>query len=151
EPSEKDCLRHAANVTALTGCCGDYDGPRNGASPLTLELAEAILREVQLEAVISETPSSVPGAERFRIWGPASGEYQDSLRETLALGVARLNGLLGGQLAPESFRLSQAFFVGGITGKPAPRVVVIKGTRIDLRTDLDAGALYANGKSEPPN
>jgi hypothetical protein len=60
-----------------------------------------------------------------------------------------LNGLLDGQLAPESGRLAQAFFVGGIEGKPTPRVVVVKGTRIDLRTDLDADAIYANGTSSP--
>jgi len=151
EPSEKGCLRHAANVKALTGCCGDYDGPRNGAAPISFQAVEAILREAQLEAVISETPSSTPEAPRWRVWCPASGEYQDALRDTLALWVARLNGLFDGQLAPESFRLSQSFFVGSISSKPTPNVAVIKGTRIDLRTGLDADAIYANGKSEPAN
>jgi hypothetical protein len=151
EPSENGCLRYAANVKALTGCCGDYDGPRNGSDTLTFATAEALLREARLEAVISETPSSTRDAPRWRVWCPASGEYQDALRETLQLWVARLNGLLGGQLAPESYRLSQSFFIGGVDSKPAPRVAVIKGTRIDLRTDLDAGAIYPNGTSEPPN
>jgi hypothetical protein len=151
EPTEKDCLRHAANVIALTGCCGDYDGPRNGAAPITLRAAVAIATGAQLEAVISETPSSTPEAPRWRVWCPTSGEYQDALRETLALFVARLNGLFGGQLAPESYRLAQAFFIGGIEGKPTPQVAVVKGTRINLRTDLDASAIYANGNAEPPN
>ena len=100
--------------------------------------------------MISETPSSTYTAPRCRIWCPASGEYHDALRETLALWVARLNGLLNGQLAPESFRLSQSFFIGRIDGKPAPYVGLVKGTRIDLRTDLDADAIYPNGTSEPP-
>ena len=72
EPSDKGCLRHKGNVKALTGCCGDYDGPRNGAAPLTLEAIETRLREAQppLEAVISETPSSTPEAFRGRMWCP---------------------------------------------------------------------------------
>ena len=147
EPSAKGCLRYAGNVKALTGCCGDYDGPRLGAIQLPIE---ARLRAAGLEAVISETPSSTYTTPRCRIWCPASGEYHDSLRETLMLWVARLNGLLNGQLAPESFRLSQSFFIGRINGKPAPYVGVVKGTRIDLRTDLDPRAIYPNGTSEPP-
>jgi len=150
EPSAKGCLRYAGNVEALTGCCGDYDGPRLGAIQLPIDTIEARLRAAGLECVISETPSSTYTAPRCRIWCPASGEYHDSLREMLMLWVARLNGLLNGQLAPESFRLSQSFFIGRIDGKPAPYVGLVKGTRIDLRTDLDADAIYPNGTSEPP-
>jgi hypothetical protein len=151
EPSDKDCLRYAANVTALTGCCGDYDGPRFGALPFMIDTIEARLRAEGIEAVVAETPSSTFTTPRCRIWCPASGEYTDALRETLALWVSRLNGVLNGQLAPESFRLAQAFFVGRVDGKPAPYVSVVKGTRIDLRTDLDEGAIYSNGTNEPPS
>jgi hypothetical protein len=151
EPSDKGCLRYAANVTALTGCCGDYDGPRLGAMPFMIDTIEARLRAAGIEAVVAETPSSTYAAPRCRIWCPASGEYTDALRETLMLWVARLNGLLNGQLAPESSRLAQAFFVGHVDGKPAPYVGLVKGTRIDLRTDLDEGAIYPNGTNEPPS
>jgi hypothetical protein len=91
----------------------------------------------------------VPGAERFRILCPTSCEYRVGIRATLELCVARLNGLLGGQLAPESARPAQAYFIGGIIGKPQPRVAVVRGTRIDLRTDLDARAIYLSGEAAP--
>ena len=55
--------------------------------------------------------------------------------------VARVNGLFGGKLAPESFVLSQAYLYGRVNDNPAHRVEVIDGDFIDLRTDLDPGAI----------
>ena len=61
-----------------------------------------------------------------------------------AVLVARVNGLFDGRLAPESFVLSQAYLYGSVNSNPAHRVEVIDGDFIDLRTDLDSGAM---GKS----
>src|SRR5437016_1071721 len=48
------------------------------------------------------------------------------------------------KLADESFVLSQAYLYGSVNANPAHRVEVIDGDFIDLRTDLDPGAV---GKS----
>jgi hypothetical protein len=133
--------RYDANVVALHGGEGDYDGDE-----VPIENAAALIQAVDVEAVLNET--TTPG--HWRIWLPTSRAYlgaPDELRALRASWVARANGVLGGILAPESFVLSQAFYVGGIKGKPTIRVIVTRGTRIDTRDDLDA--LYASGKSEP--
>ena len=43
--------------------------------------------------------------------------------------VARVNGLFGGKLAPESFDLSRAYLYGSVNGNPAHRVEVVDGGR----------------------
>src|SRR5262249_43556304 len=96
-----------------------------------------------IEAILNET--TTPG--HWRIWLPASQGYRGSTDERRALRarwVARANGALGGILAPESFVLSQAVYFGGIEGQPPIKVIVTEGARIDLRSDLDAGARYQN-------
>jgi len=83
---------------------------------------------------------------------PSSRAYRgstDELRHLRARWVARANGVLGGILAPESFVLSQAFYLGGIEGQPPIKVITTVGARIDLCDDLDEGAIYKNGTSSP--
>jgi hypothetical protein len=56
--------------------------------------------------------------------------------------VARVDGLLGGVLAPESFVLSQAYFFGRVGDNPAHRVELVDGTAtIDLADELDEIAI----------
>jgi hypothetical protein len=143
EPSDKGCYRCDANAIALFGCEGDYD---RGEMPIAD--AAARLQAAGLEAVLSETPTR----GHWRAWLLASNAHTSTTEELRALRarwVARVNGLLGGVLAPESFVLSQAFYVGGILGQPEPQVLITRGIRIDLRDDLDAAALYPNGTALP--
>lgn len=49
--------------------------------------------------------------------------------------------MLGGICAPESFALSQAFYFGAVASNPDHRAEIIEGDFIDLRDDLDAGAI----------
>jgi hypothetical protein len=63
--------------------------------------------------------------------------------------VARINGLVHGTLDGSSFTLSQAFYIGGITGRPRPTVIVTPGRPIDLCDHLDAGAIFKNGRNAP--
>ncbi len=55
--------------------------------------------------------------------------------------VARVNGVLGGIIAGESFTLSQSFYFGSINGNPDHRAELTDGDFVDLRADLDAGAI----------
>ena len=74
--------------------------------------------------------------------------------------MARLNGVFGGVLAPESWTASQSFFYGMVSkplrfrrgdappGKGADfETRIVEGTRcIDQADDLDAGAIGKNGQ-----
>ena len=109
---------------------------------IAFDTAIAVLRTAALRALPYTSPSYVPAAkERWRILLPLSNNLPPDMRAML---VARVNGLFGGKLAPESFVLSQAYLYGSVNDNPAHRVEVIDGDFIDLRTDLDPGAM---GKS----
>jgi hypothetical protein len=147
ERTENDCCRCDAFVTALTGAECDYD-----AGELTaLDMALALQAE-GVRAVINETASSTPEAPRWRAWLPASQAYfgiPDELRTLRQRWVARVNGIMHGTLDGSSFTLSQAFYIGGITGRPQPTVIVTPGRPIDLCDHLDAGAIFKNGRNAP--
>jgi len=56
-----------------------------------------------------------------------------------------VNGVLGGCLAPESFVLSQSFYIGGVEGGTPVETYLVEGDFIDQRADLDA---IATGEPE---
>jgi AAA domain len=135
--SPRGCLRTNANAKELTGIEVEHD-----QGEVTLDTAIAILRTVRLRALAYTSPSYVPASkEKWRIILPVSTNLPLEMR---ALLVARVNGLFGGKLAPESFVLSQAYLYGRVNDNPAHRVEVIDGDFIDLRTNLDPSAI---GKS----
>ena len=131
--SPKGSLRHDENVKGISGVEVDYDGER-------VPLADAVetVRRAGVLALVHTSPSHRPEAPRWRVLAPTSRELPPAERGRL---VARLNGLFGGALAPESFTLSQAYFFGSVAGRPAAEVVVVPGAPIDLREGLDAGAV----------
>jgi hypothetical protein len=106
------------------------------------------MRAAGLRALLYTTPSYVPvSKERWRILLPLSGKLPPDKR---ALLVARVNGLFGGKLAAESFVLSQAFLYGRVSDTPAPRVELTDGDCLDLRTDLDLGAIGKSPDKDRP-
>jgi hypothetical protein len=140
-------LRYDAAITELWGAEGDYDV---GAIPI--EEAAGKIQATGIEALLYETASSAPERPRWRVLAPASREYTggtDELRNLRAKWVARINGVLGGVLASESFVLSQAFYIGGVEGKPPITVITTAGEPIDRHPDLDANAIFKNGTSNP--
>jgi hypothetical protein len=135
--SRKGCLRTNANAKQITGIEVEHD---KGA--IAFDAAIAVLRAARLRALPYTSPSYVPAAkERWRILLPTSNNLPLDMRAML---VARVNGLFDGKLASESFVLSQAYLYGRVNDNPAHRVEVIDGDFIDLRSDLDPGAM---GKS----
>jgi hypothetical protein len=147
ERTERDCCRCDAFLITLTGAEGDYDG-----GEITVLDAALWVQGAGIAAIIGETASSTPEAPRWRVWLPSSHPYTgttDELRALRQRWVARINGVLSGKLAGESFTLSQAFYIGGITGRPKPIVIVTRGRRIDLCDDLDTDAIFKNGRSGP--
>lgn len=112
-----NALRHDANVIAIAGIEGDYDGEK-------VSIAEAVrlLERHGIRAIVYSSPShgvinppKSHGGPRWRVLAPMSAEYQPAQRAAL---LARLNGALGGILAGESFTLSQTYFFGKVEGQP---------------------------------
>ncbi len=107
-PTARGSLRHDGNILAVSGIEGDYDGGK-----VSLEIAAGLLALHGIEAALYSTPSHTPQAPRWRVACPLSCEHLPASRRDL---VARLNGALGGILAPESFTLSQAYYFGKVAG-----------------------------------
>ena len=105
--------------------------------------ALATILKARIRCIIYTSPSYVPGAkERWRILVPLSQNREPEVREKF---VARVNGLFGGKLAPESFVLSQAYLYGSVNDNPDHRVEVIDGDFLDLRDDTYAGSIFKDG------
>jgi hypothetical protein len=162
--STSPSMRYDAGVTEITGVEGDYDGGK-----LSIDDAAALLQSARIAALLYETASSTPDAPRWRVLAPFSREYAggrftlpllgdaasglttttDRLRALRSKLLARVNGVLGGVLAVESFVLSQSYYFGSVDGKPPVRVQIVNGSPIDLLHDLDASARYASGATTP--
>ncbi len=134
----KGSLRSNANMLTIEGVEGDYDGE-------CMSVADAAkqLRKAGIAALIYTSPSHRPGKPRWRVLCPTSRPLPPAERESL---IARVNGVLGGELSPESFTLSQSFYYGSVEGQAPADVELVDGGFIDLAHELDAGALDKHGK-----
>lgn len=127
-PTPKGALRHDANLISVEGVEGDYDG-----GVVTVSEAVARLRAADLAGVVYTTPSHSPEAPRWRVLCPTSSPLSPDERDALC---ERLNGALGGILAPESFTRSQAYYFGATGDGAHHRVEVVDGRAIDLAAEL---------------
>lgn len=134
-------LRNNANVTAVNGIEGDYDQEQ-----MPIEDAQMLLNAAGVKAVLYTTPSNLPGKPRWRALCPTSKPIKPQERAPL---VARLNGVLGGVLAGESFTLSQAYYFGDV-GTNDYRVIEIEGEFIDTMEQLDAVAIGKQKEKSKP-
>ena len=132
DANDKGCLRHNENMTSISGIEADYDGEVISAG----EAADT-LHSKGIAALIYTSPSHRPEAPRWRVLCPLSEDLDPSHREWM---LSRLNGALGGILGGESFNLSQAFYIGGVTGN-LPEIIDVSGDFIDRREDLDTLAI----------
>jgi hypothetical protein len=127
--SDKDSLRHNANVLAISGIEADYDGER-----VSFEGACTILAEAGVAALAYTSPSHTEDAPRWRVLCPFSKEYPPARRDAF---MGRLNGLFHGVFSVESWTLSQSFYLGSVNNNPSHRAEIIAGTPIDLLGALD--------------
>jgi hypothetical protein len=137
ERSEKNCLRFNANVRSINGIELDYD-----AGEMSFDEAVGIAKKAKLAALFYTSASHTAEKPRWRIVLPTSRPLPPEARAKL---VARVNGLFGGVFSPESFTLSQSYYFGSVGNNPNHRAVVTDGDCIDLREDLDAGAIGRSG------
>jgi hypothetical protein len=131
--TNKGSLRHDANVIAITGIEGDYDGEEIG-----FEGAVEIAEKAGLLAIIYTSPSHTAATPRWRLMCPISGELPPDQRRCL---MARLNGLYCGIFAAESWALSQAYYFGSVNRNPNHRVEIVGGEFIDRLDGLDRVAI----------
>ena len=130
--TDKECLRHDANVLAISGVELDYDG-----EVVTMAEAEELLLKAGVLSLLYTSPSHTEAAPRWRVLCPTSVEFPPDKRKHL---MGRLNGVLRGAGSSESWTLSQSYYFGGVGDNPAPNVRLIEGSPIDLLDDLDRGS-----------
>ena len=133
-------LRNDANVIEITGVELDYD-----VKQMTFDAAIATVRRAGLRALLYTSPSYTDEQPKWRVILPTSQQLPPAERGRL---LARINGVLGGVASIESFTLSQSYYYGSVNNNPAHRAELIDGDYIDLRNDLDAGALGKQGKKK---
>lgn len=146
--SDKDSLRHDANVEAITGIEGDYDAKPVNGRLITFEEAVERVRGARIAAIVYTSPSHNEDVQKYRVIAPLSGEHPPEERDRY---MARLNGLFDGGFAPESWTLSQSYYFGCVNKNPSHRVEIIDGTFIDLAGDLDATAIGNPKEEKKPN
>ena len=127
-PTTKGCIRHAANVQEVCGIEVDYD-----AGKMSIDEAAAKLTAARIEAVLYTSPSHTPEKPRWRGLLRLAVPVAPKARAAL---VGRVNRVLGGVLARESFTLSQSFFIGRVEGCVEYRVLETAGAPIDQRPDI---------------
>lgn len=131
--SDKGSLRHDQNMITATGIEGDYD-----LEKMSPEEAARRFKKANICCVIYTSASHKPDKPRWRVLAPFSDELLPAERVKM---LARLNGIVDGTFSHESFTLSQAFYFGDVKGRPPAEMIEIEGDFIDLRDDLDDGAI----------
>ena len=145
-PSAKNCLRCDQNVQLISGIECDIDGKGAGIEDAARQLSG-------LWALLYSTPSSTRAKPHYRVLCPLSGAYSgptDALRDLRTRLVARVNHMLGGIVADESFVLSQSYYFGNVEGRP-PIEIIVSERKTPIDWVHECGALFKGGSREPPN
>ena len=127
--TDKNSLRHDANVKWVSGIEADYDAGR-----IAFDEAVEIVGKLGLMAIVYTSPSHTEDLPRWRILCPFSlGLPPDRRRQQLG----RLNGAFRGVFSRESWTLSQGYYFGRVADNPSHRVETVYGHTIDQLDDLD--------------
>lgn len=140
--SNKNSLRHGANVLRVYGVELDYD-----AGKVTLAEAKARLQAAALVAVLYTSPSHKPDAPRWRALLPLTEPATPDRREEY---VARANRALGGIVTRESFTLSQSFYIGRVRGAEYETAETY-GRCIDEALDIEPQFFVGTGSDGSTN
>jgi hypothetical protein len=136
-------LRWNGNILRFSGAVADYDKEQ-----ITPEEAAERASKAGIITLVYPTPSHMVDGHgpRWRLVCPFRREQDRNGHYQM---IARLNGLFGGDLAPESFTDSQCYYFGAVDGNPGGRVILVDGTVfLDEADELDKSAIgKPNGNS----
>jgi Primase C terminal 2 (PriCT-2) len=139
--TDKNCLRHNANVVEISGIEGEHD-----AGTMSFDAAVRAMRAANIRCLLYTSPSYEPVTkEKWRVLVPLSRNHPPDKHAGM---VARVNGVLGGVFTQECFTLSQAYLFGRVAGH-MHRVEVIDGDFVDQRDDTIAGQIGKGGSTGP--
>lgn len=138
EKSDAGCYRTNDNMISIDGIEVDYD-----AGTMSLDEAMELVRAAGVAAIFYTSASHTPDNPRWRCLCPTSRTLPKEDRKEL---VARLNGVLKGALAPESFVDSQSYYYGRIKSNPHYRCEIVDGQGIDQAIELEP--LWKGGKKK---
>ncbi len=124
----KGSLRHDGNVLGISTIVADYD-----AGKMSIEDASDHIAAAGIGALIYATARHTPDSPRWRVVCPLADMQPRDRHKGL---VDRLNAVLNGALAQESWTVSQPYFFGFVSGKPKEWLAV-EGDFLDQRPDLD--------------
>lgn len=127
--TDKNSLRHDANMLSISGVEADYDGEK-----IPVDDAVEVLTKAGIQSIVYTSPSHTEDTPRWRVLCPTSCELSPDKRYHL---VGRLNGLFQGVFARESWTLSQSYYLGSVAKNPSHRVEIIEGAPIDEMDELD--------------
>lgn len=119
-----DNHRNNVNLDSIYGIEVDYDGEE-----MHQEKAAELLRKAGIEALIYTSPSHTEEKPRWRVLCPTSKALSPEKRNCL---VRTIDHVLGNILAPESFTLSQSYYIGAVEGGQPVQYINVKGHPIDL-------------------
>jgi len=140
QKTAKGSLRSDPNILEAWGAIGDYD---QGDMPPGQ--AAGVLRTLGIEAVIVTTPSHILKGNRWRVILPFSKPQGLEARYAM---LGRINTMLGGNLASESFTASQAFYVGRVEGVTY-EVHRIEGVRVDVYPGIEEFDITGRPMAQP--
>jgi hypothetical protein len=139
-------VRSNENLETISGVEIDHD-----AGTMSMGEAKARLESAGIKAVIYTSASHRPEKPRWRILAPCSEPRPAAERERL---VARINGVLEGAAASESFTASQVFYIGRVQGVSYGGALTFNeaeaGACIDELPELDDGAIGRQGPTHEP-
>jgi hypothetical protein len=127
--SNKGALRSDENVLEVHGIEGDYD-----SGIVSMSAAAEALSAANVAALLYTSATHTPEFHKWRVLVALSTPLEgtpEQLRQQHRHWTGVLNAVLGGILETESFTLSQSYFFGPITGKPAPEILRLSGVCID--------------------
>jgi hypothetical protein len=128
-----DSRKEGSRLEAIYGVECDYD-----AGVLSVDDAVTMLANAGIKCLLVTTSRHTPENPRWRVFALTSEALPPERRHGL---VARINGVLGGVLALESFTPHQFFYIGRTADAREFRAFEIDGVWIDLLPELDAGAV----------
>lgn len=141
--TDNNCLRSNDAVVSVAGIRSDSDN-----AVISFEEAGRRVRAAGIGALVYTTSSHLkPGkGQRYRVFAPFS---RDLPPDSYVPMMARLSGILDGDIDPHSFTISQPMYSGNTTDGHPLQSVVIEGRSIDLADELDARALHKGQRRLP--